>query len=97
MTNWKLVIGGFYIGCVIILSSIPLVQHDAADSSNCSDLHGSDEEGCKKDASHHCVWCVSRAVHSKCYEEETAKQLPHSVFKCEFGGQASEEVAMKSD
>ena len=83
MINWKVVLGGIGIGCVIILSSVPLVRYEEHGSDFCSANHA-DEAGCKGDSGHHCVWCISRAVPSKCYDEETAKELPHSVFKCEF-------------
>ena len=84
MLNFKVVLGGLGIGAVIILSSIPLVRYEESDADYCSATHKVDESGCKKDGDHHCVWCVSRAVPSSCYDEETARKLPHSVFRCEF-------------
>ena len=57
---------------------------DSVDAEYCTTTHKTDESGCKADKAHTCVWCMAKAVPSMCYDENIAKQLPRSVFKCEF-------------
>jgi len=88
MYNWKQLFAGLAISIVITLSSVPLIHVDFSSSSSstdyCTTAHGKSESGCKEDKAHHCVWCVSRAVPGMCYDDESAHQLPPSVFKCDF-------------
>lgn len=87
MFTWKQILGGLGIAAVIILSSTPFVvlDSDSWDPSTdfCTKTHQKDEAGCRSDKSHHCVWCISRAVASMCYDEATAAELPPAVFKCD--------------
>jgi hypothetical protein len=70
------------IAVVWVLSSVPVVVVDASGLDlYCTDTHN-DKESCTSDKQHNCVWCVSRAVPSKCYNAEDAKNLPPAVFVC---------------
>ena len=88
MYNWKHAIAGIGIAAVIILSSVPLIiiPDDAGLGSVdfCTAEHGKNEGACKGDKDHHCVWCISRAVPGMCYDDSSARNLPPSVFKCDF-------------
>ena len=81
-------IAGIGIAAVIILSSVPLIKFEdfsnAQSADYCTTAHGKSQAECKGDKAHHCVWCISRAVPGMCYDEESAHQLPPSVFKCDF-------------
>ena len=79
-------IGG--TAAVLFLYSVPFVtidwnSFDPVDPDFCTSQHKGDEAGCKADHERDCVWCVSKAVKPACYNAEIAKELPHSVFKCE--------------
>lgn len=89
MINLKTLVPGLAIAMVIFLSSVPLIRlgSDISEPDGkeyCTATHHSDESGCKADKANDCVWCLARAVPSMCYDLEVAKQLPHSVFKCDF-------------
>lgn len=100
MYSWKHVACGLGIAAVMILSSVPLVRLDAESGEPASDFctakHGKHEAECKADKEHHCVWCVSRAVSPMCFDEESAKQLPPSVFKCDFNTLVTEESHLET-
>ena len=87
----KTIFGGLAIASIIILSSVPFVElggntEISSISEFCTQTHHKDEAACKADRDHGCVWCIARAVPSMCYDLDVAKQLPHSVFKCDFPG-----------
>ncbi|KAI3438748.1 hypothetical protein D9Q98_001167 [Chlorella vulgaris] len=43
-----------------------------------------DESSCA--ATQKCVWCLSAAVPSACYQDDEARRLPPAVFQCKFPG-----------
>lgn len=94
MYSWKHLVAGFVVAAIIIISSVPLISFDSSrfdpSSDFCTAKHGKNEAECKADKAHHCVWCISRAVASMCFDEQSAKQLPPSVFKCEYPAQLEE-------
>lgn len=100
--NLKTILAGIAIALVIILSSVPFVKiGDVSEQYQldgfCTETHQKDEGACKADKEHGCVWCIARAVPSMCYDLETAEELPHSVFKCQFSFKAEVATELKTD
>ena len=48
----------------------------------CMMKHRGDEDSCKEDKDHDCVWCTSETFPAMCYDSDIASKLPPSVFKC---------------